>query len=205
MPTLLVAGHETSSASIAWILFRISSHPAVQSKLRDELFTIDTEDPTYDQLAGLTYLDSVVRETLRIHATIPIVPRQAFQDDILPLEHPVTDRNGIQHQSLRLDCVPIPACSMYLSPTCRLSKGQIVMIPIAGVNTDKSLWGEDAHQFRHGILVQTQHLDSKYLFRPERWEKLPEMTREIPAAWANLLTFFAGPRSCIGMRFAIAE
>jgi cytochrome P450 len=43
------------------------------------------------------------------------------------------------------------------------------------------------------------------IIRPERWESVPDGASAIPGAWANLLTFFAGPHNCIGFRFALAE
>jgi hypothetical protein len=41
--------------------------------------------------------------------------------------------------------------------------------------------------------------------RPERWESLPETVQEIPSVYGHLLTFTAGPHSCIGYRFSVAE
>jgi cytochrome P450 len=69
----------------------------VQSKLREELLQVDTDNPTMDQLNALPYLDMVVRETLRVHAPVPSTIRVAVQDDILPLNDPVTDLKGRVH------------------------------------------------------------------------------------------------------------
>lgn len=43
------------------------------------------------------------------------------------------------------------------------------------------------------------------LHRPDRWDHLPEAASSVPGVWSNLFSFLAGPRSCIGYRFAIAE
>lgn len=40
---------------------------------------------------------------------------------------------------------------------------------------------------------------------PERWESVPDSARGVPGVWAHLFTFLAGPRNCIGFRFALAE
>ncbi|KAJ7434091.1 cytochrome P450 [Mycena galericulata] len=129
IPTFLFAGHETTSASLSWALHALSEKPAVQSKLRDELFTLSTENPTMDELNTLAYLESVVRETMRVHAPVMHTQRMAMQDDVLPLSKPFIDKQGKSHDSL-----PIP-------------KGQVMHIPMLAVNTDKEIWGDDAGEF----------------------------------------------------------
>ncbi|KAG6856728.1 hypothetical protein H0H87_001328 [Tephrocybe sp. NHM501043] len=147
VPTFLVAGHETTryadnnvpnaekinvsySTGTTWALFALTQDKRVQDKLREELLTIDTDNPTMDQLNSLPYLDMVVRETLRVHAPVPTTIRTALKDDILPLGKPITDRNGVTHD------------------TIKVSEGQVLMIPILAINVDKAIWGEDAREFR---------------------------------------------------------
>jgi cytochrome P450 len=57
---LLVGGHDSSAASLAWAFELLARHPAVQSRLRDG-------DPAY--------LDAVVKEVLRIRPALTIAPR----------------------------------------------------------------------------------------------------------------------------------
>lgn len=40
---------------------------------------------------------------------------------------------------------------------------------------------------------------------PDRWLNVPKETAAIPSTWGNQISFLAGPRSCIGYRFAIVE
>ena len=94
VPTFLVAGHETTSTATTWALFALTQSPEVQDKLRDQLLSVGTDNPTMDELNGLPYLDAVVRETLRVHAPVPSTMRVATEDDILPLNEPVKDKNG---------------------------------------------------------------------------------------------------------------
>lgn len=62
-------------------------------------------------------------------------------------------------------------------------------ILIGCVNQSEQVWGLDAATFR-----------------PERWEAAETLAPNgIPGVWGNQLTFLAGPRSCIGYRFALAE
>jgi cytochrome P450 len=58
---LLVAGHDTSAASLAWAFERLARHPEVHARLRDG-------DPAY--------LDAVVKEILRVRPALTIAPRR---------------------------------------------------------------------------------------------------------------------------------
>ncbi|GLB35548.1 putative cytochrome p450 [Lyophyllum shimeji] len=170
VPTFLVAGHETTSTGTTWALYALTQDKRVQDKLRQELLAVDTDTPTMDELNALPYLDMVVRETMRVHAPVASTIRSAVKDDILPLSKPFTDRKGVVHD------------------TVRVNEGQTLLIPILAINRDKSIWGEDAMEFR-----------------PERWEKVPEAAAAIPGVWGNMLTFLGGPRACIGYRFSLVE
>ena len=88
------------STATTWALFALSAAPQVQSKLRDELLTVSSDNVSMDELNALPYLDAVVRETLRVHAPVPSTLRVAVEDDVLPLSTPVTDRNGKVYESI---------------------------------------------------------------------------------------------------------
>ena len=55
-----------------------------------------------DELNSFPYLDSVVRETLRLYAPVPFTSRVAAKDDVLPLDTPVKDKLGGVHESIQL-------------------------------------------------------------------------------------------------------
>ncbi|KAG8769894.1 hypothetical protein FRC12_004666 [Ceratobasidium sp. 428] len=69
-----------------------------------------------------------------------------------------------------------------------VQKGDTVFIPILVMNRNKEIWGEDAE-----------------VFRPERWDNLPENVKDMPSVWDHLMSFISGPHACIGFRFAIIE
>ncbi|KAJ7746491.1 cytochrome P450 [Mycena maculata] len=129
VPTFLVAGHETTSTAATWALFSLAENVEIQTRLRNELLTLDTDEPSMDELNSLQYLDCVVRETLRVHAPVVTTQRMAMRDDVIPLGTPFTDRNGIVLESLRI------------------KKGQPVLMPILVLNRDPEIWGPDARQF----------------------------------------------------------
>ncbi|PBK83174.1 cytochrome P450 monooxygenase [Armillaria gallica] len=170
VPTFLLAGHETTSTAVTWTIYYLCRYLNVQTKLRQELLAVSTSTPTMEELNALQYLDWVVKETMRVKPPVPSTIRVAAKDDVIPLRHPFRDTRGILH-----DSIPV-------------RKGETIDIPISALNRDKSLWGEDAEEYR-----------------PERWEKIPEAVHAIPGVWGNMMTFLGGPRSCIGYRFSIAE
>ncbi|KAI0933177.1 hypothetical protein AcV7_004723 [Taiwanofungus camphoratus] len=130
IPTFLMAGHETGSNATTWCLYALAKAPEAQRKLREELWSVPTENPTMDELMALPYLDSVIRETLRVYPPIPATIRVAMRDDVIPLDTPFADTYGQVHDNIRI------------------SKGDSVMIPIADINRSKALWGEDASEFK---------------------------------------------------------
>ncbi|KAN0112240.1 cytochrome P450 [Hyaloscypha variabilis] len=92
--TFLGAGHDTTATGVAWTLHLLSTHPEIQTRLREEVRTHMPFlfDPTqrYDPVAlanadadQLPYLDNVCRESLRYIPPIPMTVRQSLADDVL--------------------------------------------------------------------------------------------------------------------------
>ncbi|MFO0629878.1 MAG: cytochrome P450 [Polyangiales bacterium] len=61
---LLTASHETTANTLAWTLFLLAAHPEVQDAVADSLKGLGA--PSVAQLAGLTLLDQVVKESQRL-------------------------------------------------------------------------------------------------------------------------------------------
>jgi cytochrome P450 len=62
--TLLLAGHETTSTSVAWAVERLVRHPDKLRRLQAEI-----------ESGGEQYMTAVVNETLRVRPVVPIVVR----------------------------------------------------------------------------------------------------------------------------------
>ena len=84
-----------------WCLFALTQAPEVQKKLREELFSVDTDKPTMEELQALPYLDAVVRESLRLHAPLASTLRTAMKDDVIPVGEPFVDRYGEVQDSIK--------------------------------------------------------------------------------------------------------
>ena len=88
--TMLIAGHDTSTALLAWALLLIAEHPDTQARIADEIQRLPSDrPPTLSELATLESLDRAIKETLRLYPPIHLGSRQAattidFQDYQIP-------------------------------------------------------------------------------------------------------------------------
>jgi len=75
MVTLLLAGHETTATTLAWVLHHVLAHPAVYDRLRAELAAYDGHDrvPASNELP---FLDATIKESQRLMPIIPMVGRR---------------------------------------------------------------------------------------------------------------------------------
>ncbi|KAF8906588.1 cytochrome P450 [Gymnopilus junonius] len=186
--TFMFAGSDTSSLSLTWTLLLLAENPLVQDRLRAELLTVSpassgnlshlTEEEIhslYTNISNLPYLHNVIRESVRLIPPVHSSIRVATQDDEIPVSYPVHGKNGTTSNQKSQATITVP-------------RGSFVHVAIEGFNLDKTFWGDDA-----------------WKFMPDRWDRLPETASELPGLFSNTLTFSAGPRSCIGMRFSILE
>ena len=79
--TMLIAGHDTATASLAWALYALSQHPLVLAKVRAEVdAALAGSAPTASHLGQLPVLDRVIKETLRLYPPIHVSNRLAARD-----------------------------------------------------------------------------------------------------------------------------
>ena len=79
--TMLIAGHDTSTALLAWALYLLATHPDVQARVYDEVAaTLGTREPALADVSQLSYLDQVIKETLRLYPPIHLGSRIAATD-----------------------------------------------------------------------------------------------------------------------------
>ncbi|KAI4861506.1 cytochrome P450 [Hypoxylon rubiginosum] len=124
--TFLGAGHDTTATGVAWTIHLLSTHPEIQSRLREEVkdhmpFLFDKET-RFDRekinsadADQLPYLDNVCRESLRYIPPIPMTVRQSIADD-------------------RLGPYKVPA-------------GTVIYVLANAINRLPSFWGPTADQF----------------------------------------------------------
>lgn len=82
--TLVVAGSDTTSAALGWVLSILASLPAFQDTLREEILAAFGDgDPTMDDLERLPMLRALIEETLRMFPPVAILSRLAEGPDDL--------------------------------------------------------------------------------------------------------------------------
>ncbi|KAL4073854.1 cytochrome P450, partial [Scleroderma citrinum] len=181
--TFMFAGSDTTSLALTWTLYLLAKHPESQRRLRAELL----------EIVPSTSMSRLTTEEIEsLHNSVSNLP---YLNDVvreaLRLIPPV-------HSSLRVatqdDEIPTSYPVHFRDGTTsnekciRISKGSFVHVPVEAFNLDKEMWGQDAWDFN-----------------PDRWNNLPKAASALPGLFSNLLTFSAGPRSCIGMRFSMIE
>ncbi|KAG8862244.1 hypothetical protein FRB96_001823 [Tulasnella sp. 330] len=181
-----LVGHETSAASLNFTLYNLAHNKPAQDRLRQELLAFPSGEPTYDDyLNRLPMLEAVAKESLRIFPPVMHTERVAMKDDVLPLRNSIRDpKTGKEMHNISI------------------KKGQTIHVSHMAINRDKSVWGEDASEFK-----------------PERWmSTIPNTnnceqgaTHALPPptgstqGWNGTFTFLEGPRICIGLRLALFE
>lgn len=118
--TILFAGHETTSRALQWTTMYLAQNPKVQERLHEELcdtVALHTQ-PSLEDLKDCSYLEMVVKESLRLSPPAPIVARETVKEVTLP-------HSGVT--------IPVG---------CR------VAFPIYCIHRTKEVYGEDANDFR---------------------------------------------------------
>ncbi|KAJ7035907.1 fatty acid hydroxylase [Mycena alexandri] len=117
--TFLIAGHETSSGMMTFMVYFLLKNPETMRKLRAQVDEVLGERPVqYEDFAKLPYLIAVMRETLRLAATAPL-------RSTCPLED--TTIGGGKYA---------------------VKKGDTIVIQAWDMHRDPAVWGDDAEEFK---------------------------------------------------------
>ncbi|CAO3627034.1 unnamed protein product [Cunninghamella echinulata] len=81
-----LAGHDTTANTLSSIIYYLAKHPEIQQRAREEAINILGDDahdiyPTINQLKEFTFINQVIKETLRLNGPlIALTPRITAQD-----------------------------------------------------------------------------------------------------------------------------
>ncbi|KAI0394130.1 cytochrome P450 [Xylariaceae sp. FL0594] len=102
----IIAGSDTTSNTLDYLVWAVCRHPEVQTKLNEELQALP-DDFSYQDLRHLHYLDHVINEALRRYPVAPAgLPREVppgggqFSGYHIPAEYTVTTQSFTMHRNL---------------------------------------------------------------------------------------------------------
>ncbi|CRK87607.1 CLUMA_CG001403, isoform A [Clunio marinus] len=151
--TFMFEGHDTTTSGISFCLYNIAKYPEVQKKILEEINSeaIDDDEVLSLQILNrLQYLELVIKESLRLYPSVPLISRKLPED-----------------------------CTV----------GGYTFPKDASVIISPYLMGRDEKLFPDPMR-----------FAPERFNVETTVEKLNPFAY---VPFSAGPRNCIGQKFAI--
>ncbi|KAG9445147.1 hypothetical protein H6P81_016487 [Aristolochia fimbriata] len=159
----IIAGKDTTASTLSWFFYMLCRYPSIQEKITQQIKdVVNDEEDLNGFVGGLT--DAALDKMHYLHAALT--------------------------ETLRLyPAVPIDRkCAVVddvLPDGFKLKKGDGVNYFAYGMGRMKSIWGEDAEEFR-----------------PERWLEDGIFRPESPF---KFVAFHAGPRICLGKEFAYRQ
>lgn len=71
---VLLAGRDTTAATLSWLFHELTQTPSVYAKMREEVLRVVGPDaaPTYDDLKNLKYVNNSLNEALRLYPAVPV-------------------------------------------------------------------------------------------------------------------------------------
>ncbi|GFT66199.1 cytochrome P450 4C1 [Trichonephila clavipes] len=153
--TFMFEGHDTTAMALSWALYCLGQYPDIQQRIQEELDDIFEDDIERDiareDLTRMKYLECVIKETLRLYPSVPLIAREC-KNSFKVLDHEVPP-------------------------------GSLCLILTSELHQDPESFPEPEK------------------FIPERF--FPENSKgRHPYAY---VPFSAGPRNCIGQKFAMME
>jgi len=80
---MFAAGTDTTYTVLEWAMTELLRHKTIMHKLQDEVRTVvgNKTHVTEEDLVNMNYLKAVIKETLRLHAPVPLLlPRKSMED-----------------------------------------------------------------------------------------------------------------------------
>ncbi|MFQ3318472.1 MAG: cytochrome P450 [Natronomonas sp.] len=74
--TFLIAGHTTIAAALTWTWYLLASNPAAHRRLYESVRDVDLDSPSLETIGDLEEATRVVKETLRLYPSVPLMGRE---------------------------------------------------------------------------------------------------------------------------------
>ncbi|KAJ7820990.1 cytochrome P450 [Mycena olivaceomarginata] len=182
----LLAGHETTAHSLAFAVAYLALYPDVQQKIYDEAWLLWPDGAPKTASASTMrwhphivqlYTLATFHETIRLFPPVIRISKLVHADTTIKAHRFTTTSNG-DIDNVQDISVPVKA-------------GSMVLVDIRGLHMNPMYWGPDAESFKPKRFIDTESY---------KWP-----ARCVASHWVLVLAFSAGPRACIGQRFAVTE
>ncbi|KAF4618312.1 hypothetical protein D9613_011704 [Agrocybe pediades] len=177
--TLIIAGHETTATWLNWVMYELASKPDMQAKLRKEV---------NERMYAVRSRGDSMYSASDLEQDMPYL--QAILKETLRFHGPIYHHLKIPTVDSVVPLLrPITTTDGQVLESLSIEKGTHIYLDIAGYNRDPDIFGKDADTFR-----------------PERFlNGEVNETSGLAGPYGSVMTFSAGPRTCIGWRFAVLE
>jgi cytochrome P450 len=82
--SIFTAGRDTTTSVLSYLFFELSRRPDVVAAIRQEIEELGEENPTWEHLRSMKYLNWVLKEALRLNPPVASNQREAIRDTVLP-------------------------------------------------------------------------------------------------------------------------
>ncbi|ETS63459.1 hypothetical protein PaG_01744 [Moesziomyces aphidis] len=180
--TFIFAGHETTATTLSWCTYFLALNPTYQQELRNHIqSTLRALGKDADMIDELSWADLNGDEMRPLDHCI---------QETLRLRPPVvtTFRYTTKEDQLPVT-TPFKTKDGRTLSSIPVSPGKEIAISVTSNNLDPKYFGPDTH-----------------LFKPDRWNNLPELhaKSKLPSPYGSFV-FNGGPKVCIGNKFAMTE
>ncbi|KAB8230931.1 cytochrome P450 [Aspergillus alliaceus] len=122
---ILLAGRDTTASLLSMVFYTLARRPDIWKSLQQEIFPLDGQCPSFEQLKQMKYLSWVINETLRLYPIVPSNGRRANKDTFLPVGGGPDGKSPVF-----------------------VAKGQHVNYDVHVMHRRKDIYGPDADEFR---------------------------------------------------------
>ncbi|KAL4268124.1 cytochrome P450 family protein [Pleurotus pulmonarius] len=175
MAAIILAGHETTASTLTWLLYELSRHPQDQNMMREEIRELRAKLPRGTEFT-MSHLDSMTFTNACVKEALRLYP-------VVPMLARTAGTDDVIPLAL-----PIVTKDGETLTELAIHKGQSILVSVCAYNRLPSVWGSDAEKWN-----------------PRRFLDMPQEKQTSVGMYANLMTFSAGIRGCIGWRFALIQ
>ncbi len=77
---LMMAAHDTTTITLSSVMYFLARHPEWQARVREEALSIGRDALQHEDLAKLTVMDQVMKESLRLISPVHVLPRRTVKE-----------------------------------------------------------------------------------------------------------------------------